>query len=456
MAEFKPFKAYRYQLQKVTLTEVIAPPYDVISLAGQDRLYQKSPYNCIRLILNREEAQDSEKQNRYTRARDFLAEWIRQGVLTQEQQPAFYVYQQDFKDIRSGEQKTRTSILGRLKLEPFDRGVVIPHEKTLAKPKADRRKLFEATDTNLSPVFGLYEDANGEARAQLEAIMSRLCDAEASDEDGVRHRLWVVQEAAATGAFSRFMEKRPVYIADGHHRYQTALDYAADLRAKEGVAAASEQPYDSVLMALVAFEDAGISLYPTHRLVTLEKGDAAARLEKLKQYFDVEPAAAENLVQQIETSPASQTKFGLLLDGKAWLLSLKDWKAASAKIPAGKPELWYKLDVSLVSHLILGDLWGVPESAWENVIRYTHSDPEALEWAHKNPAAAVFVLKAPLVSVLRDMGQARELMPQKSTYFYPKLASGLVMNPLSEDLPAALAKKTQPSAIPAAACSKNT
>ena len=417
------------------MQEVIAPPYDVISPAGQDRLYEKSTLNCIRLILNRDEQGDTEERNRYSRARDFLHDWVQQGVLTQEDVPAFYLYRQTFSDLRDGQTKVRTAVFGRLKLEPFEKGIVIPHEKTLSKPKQDRLKLLQATETNLSAVFGLYEDPDHKIRAKFAAFLAQAPDCQAVDEEKVRHELWVLRDAALLEGLKSQWAQKNVYIADGHHRYQTALDYSLARRAKENVPAAKEMPYDFILMAMVAFEDAGIVLYPTHRMVSLEAypaltRDPQAALAKLEHYFEIKPLASGEFVKTLESS-AGKIQLGLLLGGKSWLLTLKDWRQAKQHMPAGKPDVWYQLDVAVLSHLVLGHLWGIPDSEWEAVIRYTHSDSEALEHARAHPAAAVFLLKAPRVQILSEMGRAGELMPQKSTYFYPKLASGLVFHPLT-------------------------
>jgi len=439
MADFRAFKALRYNLDKTSLQAVIAPPYDVISPAGQDRLYEKSPLNCIRLILNKDEASDQEGCNRYTRARDFLHEWIQTGTLVQEECPAFYLYRQTFSDLRDGQTKTRVAVFGRLKLEPFEKGIVIPHEKTLSKPKQDRLRLLQATETNLSAVFGLYEDPDANIRTVLNAFLAQPAQCEAVDEEHVRHELWVLRDKQAVEKLTKHWASKNVYIADGHHRYQTALDYSVARRQKENIPADKEMPYDSILMAMVAFEDAGIVLYPTHRMVNLSAypaltSDTQAALAKLAAYFDIKPLAAEQFVATLESAPQGTVQLGLLLGEKSWMLTLKDWRQAKQHMPAGKPDVWYQLDVAVLSHLVLGHLWGIPDSEWESVITYTHSDPEALAHAGRNPASAVFLLKAPRVQILSEMGRAGELMPQKSTYFYPKLASGLVFHALTAEL----------------------
>lgn len=439
MADFRAFKALRYNLDKTTLQAVIAPPYDVISPAGQDDLYKKSPLNCIRLILNKEEPGDQDGRNRYTRARDFLQEWIQQGVLVQEESAAFYLYRQTFQDLRDRETKTRIAVFGELKLEPFEKGIVIPHEKTLSKPKQDRLRLLQATETNLSAVFGLYEDPDAQIGAILNSCLSQPAQSQAVDEENVRHELWVLRDTTAVEALTKHWAQKNIYIADGHHRYQTALDYSLARRQKENIPADREMPYDSILMALVAFEDAGIVLYPTHRMVDLTafprlKEDTKTALSKLQDYFEISEMAPDQFVTKLESEKSGKVQLGLLMGSQSWLLTLKDWRQAKQHMPAGKPDVWYQMDVAVLSHLVLGYLWGIPETEWESVISYTHSDPEALEHARKNVSSAVFLLKAPRVQILNEMGRAGELMPQKSTYFYPKLASGIVFHTLASEL----------------------
>lgn len=439
MADFRAFKALRYDLDKTSLAAVIAPPYDVISPIGQERLYEKSPLNCIRLILNKDEPGDQESNNRYTRARDYLQEWIQQGTLVQDERASFYLYRQTFSDLRDGKIKTRTAVFGRLKLEPFEKGIVIPHEKTLSKPKQDRLRLLQATETNLSAVFGLYEDPDARIRTALTAFLAQPAQCQAVDEENVRHELWVLRDPQGVEALTKSWAVKNVYIADGHHRYQTALDYSLARRQKESVPADKEMPYDFILMAMVAFEDQGIVLYPTHRMVNLSAypaltHNAQAALGKLEPYFEINALDAGQFVTTLESAASGKIQLGLLLGGQSWILTLKDWCQAKQHMPAGKPDVWYQLDVAVLSHLVLGHLWGIPDSEWEAVISYTHSDPEALEHARKNSTSAVFLLKAPRVQILSEMGRAGELMPQKSTYFYPKLASGLVFHALTAEL----------------------
>jgi len=439
-ANFKSFKAYRYDSGKVEMAQVIAPPYDVIDSERQERLYAQSPYNCIRLILNKGESRDSLSNNRYTRAHDFLKTWCQQSILTEESAASYYLYRQTFTDLVTGETRQRVSLLGRLKVEPFDKGVVVAHEKTMARPKKDRMELIKATEANLSPIFGLFDDPEGEVAPLFQRVLSRSCVFEVEDEDKVRHALWIIQDEELEKNIYAKLQDRKIYIADGHHRYQTALDYALKRHQDEGVPLEKEMPYDFVLTALVPFHDPGLALYPTHRILSSLEAipsdasggfgrEEAAR--KLRPYFEIESVSSEELTEKIEKTPDGQIVFGLLFGSQSWLLTLKDWQAAKAKMTPGKADIWYQLDSNILSHLILGALWQLPEPAWETSIFYTHSYEEVVDSLRSGRGQAAFLMKAPKVETLREMGTVGELMPQKSTYFYPKLASGLVFHKMT-------------------------
>src|SRR5579871_1254195 len=224
MADIRAFRAYRYDPGRVgALGDVVAPPYDVIDPALQQALYDRSPYNVVRLILNKESPSDTERDNRYTRAAATLRDWLRDDVLRQDSARGLYVYHQDFEV--EGRTYTRRGFLARVRLEPFGAGRVYPHEETLAGPKADRLKLFRATGMNLSPVFGLFPDDQASVQAQLDAAVRRAPPLEATDHLGVVNRLWPVSDQHVIGQVTSLMAQKPVFIADGHHRYETGLRY---------------------------------------------------------------------------------------------------------------------------------------------------------------------------------------------------------------------------------------
>ena len=432
-ADFRPFQAIRYNTDKVRLDDVIAPPYDIISSDGQTQLYKQSPYNCIRLILNKIEESDTPANNRYTRANDCYSAWQKENVLIQEQAPCFYLYKQTFTNPADGKRLDRFALLGRIHLEPFEKGIVVPHEKTLAKPRADRRQLLEATQTNFSPVFGLYDDETGQIAALQEKTMKDKPLYEAKDPEGVWHGVWKIQNTQDVEKIHGFFKERNVYIADGHHRYQTGLEYARDKRREQNIAEGKEMPFDFNYMAMVSFQDPGIVLLPTHRMVLPFDGfDPAASMPELQKYFKVEEMMDGKLIERMkyqkpEGAPFSRpVTFGLFIEDHAYLLTLKDAEGVKKLMPAGKPDVWYQLDLNILGYFIFARLWNLPDTAWENSLRFTRYAEEAQKSVRTRQAKASVLLEAPHVELLREMGQVQQLMPQKSTYFHPKLASGLL------------------------------
>ena len=267
MAEVQAFRGFRYDLARVgKLSDVIAPPYDVIDPALQQALYDRSPYNVIRLILNKETPADTGHDNRYTRAAQTPAsDWTRDSILAQDSARSLYVYQQDFEV--EGKRYTRKGFMARVRLEKFGEGRIYPHEETLSGPKADRLKLFHATNMNLSQIFGLYPDEQGEVQAKLDAAIARALPIQATDHLGVVSKLWPISDQHVTSVVASILGPKPVFIADGHHRYETALRYL-DEKQQAGEVTSAEAPANFVLMMLVSMSDPGLVILPTHRLVS--------------------------------------------------------------------------------------------------------------------------------------------------------------------------------------------
>ena len=429
MANFKPFPAWRFNPEKNPIKDVIAPPYDVIKGEGQDALYERSPYNCIRLILNKITDQDTDEDNRYTRARDFFKEWSDQSVLIQDEEPSFYLYKQTFKHPETNEQKSRYAILGALKLEPFENEVVIPHEKTLAGPKEDRLKLIKTTEANYEPIFGLYDDPEQNIASIYSGITSTEPLFDVHDEQGIQQTIWKVSDQGQVEIIQNTLASKKIYIADGHHRYTTSLHYA---QAQSGeTTPGGNLASDYLLIGLVEFRDEGLVLDPTHRMVKSfdfnADLDEKIAVEKLNEDFEVEEKSGEELTALLKTAEEGTIKLGVAFKGKQYFLKLRDLEASKAKMPEGKPAYWYTLDVNIVSYLIFNALWGMQgEKDWEKYLGFTHSTKEALDDLGFGEYRAAILLCPPPVEVLREMGEIKELMPQKSTYFYPKLASGLL------------------------------
>jgi uncharacterized protein (DUF1015 family) len=433
MAEIRAFRAYRYDLGRVgALSDVVAPPYDVIDPALQQALYQRSPYNVIRLILNKEEPGDNETSNRYTRAAACLRDMQREGMIVQDSARAVYAYQQDF-DVE-GRHHTRQGFLARVRLEPFGAGKIYPHEETMSGPKADRLKLFRATGMNLSPIFGLYPDPDNQVQQALDAAVGRALPIEATDHLGVVNRLWPVTDQHAVSTITGLMGPKPIFIADGHHRYETALRYLEERR-EAGEARDAEAAAHFVLMMLVSMNDPGLVILPTHRLVFNMPALAGDELRNmLGANFAMEmigrgEQGARDAWEMIEADGSQELLgFGTVADG-VWQVARFRSPETMAQLAGEHSSDWRGLAVSILHVLVLGELipkrFGVqPACSYVHLLREVNAAVSARECQ-----LAVLVPPATMQNVEEIAGNL-EKMPPKSTYFYPKLLSGLVFNPL--------------------------
>jgi len=424
--DFQPFKAWRYDTERVKISAVLAPPYDVISQEKQQKLYENSPFNCIRLILNKKDPADTDQNNAYTRARDTFQDWQKQGVLIQEKEACFYVYRQTFKDPVTQSTKNRFALLGRVRLEPFEKGIIVPHEKTLRGPKADRMRLLRTVQTNFSPVFGLYKDKGFEVRSVIQDPMNSNPVFEAEDDDKIVHTLWAIEDPDILAKLHKALQSKKVYIADGHHRYETALEYARQQREEQHLSDIVLLPFDYMYMALVSFDDPGFIVLPTHRIVTKLGMTSGEAIRRLGEYFKVEKVSLAKLKEMTASYDQEGRVFGMVLEEGNFLLTMIDKEKAKERMIQGKPGVWYDLNVNVLAHLIFAELLGLTEDRWEAVLRFEHTVDGAIAPLQKGEAQAVFLLQPPKVEMLEKMGAVNERMPQKSTYFYPKLATGLV------------------------------
>jgi uncharacterized protein (DUF1015 family) len=433
MADIRAFRAHRYDLGRVgALSDVIAPPYDVIDPALQQALYDRSPYNVIRLILNKEQPGDREADNRYTRSAGTLRDWLRDDVLVQDSARSLYVYHQDFEV--EGQRFTRKGFLARVRLEPFGSGRIYPHEETLAGPKADRLKLFHATGTNLSPVFGLYPDPQGAVMAELDRAVGRNLPIEAADHLGVTSRLWPISEQHAVSVATGLLGPKPVFIADGHHRYETGLRYLQDRR-EAGEVRDDEAPANFILMMLVSMSDPGLIILPTHRLISgLPELRAWDLAKLLGPCFEVETVGigekgARDAWELIEADGGQDLLgFGTVADG-IWQTARFHAPAEMATLAPDHSPTWQSLAVAVLHVLVLDGLLASalkvkPECKYVHLLREVQEATAA-----KQCQLAALVPPATMAHVEKIAGNL-EKMPPKSTYFYPKLLSGLVFNSL--------------------------
>jgi uncharacterized protein (DUF1015 family) len=430
MADVQAFRAFRYDLGRVgALSDVIAPPYDVIDPALQQTLYARSPYNVIRLILNKELPSDTPNENRYTRAARSLRDWQAEGMLTQDSARSLYVCHQEYEV--EGRKHVRKGFFARVRLEPFGQGRIYAHEDTLSGPKADRLKLFHATGMNLSAVFSLYPDSEVTVQQRLDDAVRRAPPLEAVDHLGVVTRLWPITDQHVVSAVTGSMAPKPLFIADGHHRYETGLKYLEERRAA-GEVPNADAAANFIMMMCVSMSDLGLLILPTHRLVSGYPGLSAEKLRAaLAAHFDLETIGqgeqgARDAWDAIEADGSQEMLgFGTMADG-VWQTARFRSPSLMAELAADHSPAWRGLGVSILHVAVLGRLLsqGKPEC------RYIHTLREVIDdVAARRCDLGALVPPATMAHVEQIAGNL-EKMPPKSTYFYPKLLSGLVFNSL--------------------------
>ena len=429
MAEIRPFRALRYDLEKAgDISSLICPPYDIISAAERKAYLAQNPCNIIRLELP--EA-DFPEENPYEQARKTLQSWLSEGILKADMDEGVYIYEEEFLDqVTHGETKKLRGMICRVRLEEFSAGVVLPHEETLSKAKEDRFRLMRATNCNFSQVYSLYRDEQHITRKRLDNL-SRSCAPRYEFDHGlVTHRLWVVNDPAAIEALREDFTDRKLYIADGHHRYETALRYRNTLR-EENVYCPGA---DYVMMMLVDMEDEGLVVFPTHRLIGgLHHFDGSSLVEACKEWFSCELKESRAETEQALEDFYSQGlhAFGFF-DGTGWrTLVLRDIAVMDRFLP-GLSAASRQLDVAILHTLILERLLGIDKAnmAAQKNLMYTRSADEAEQSVLSGESQCCFLLNPTRVKEISEVAAAGEKMPQKSTYFYPKLITGLAINPL--------------------------
>jgi uncharacterized protein (DUF1015 family) len=426
MANIIPFRALRYDPQRVAPDRVVTQPYDKITPAMQERYYAASPYNLVRLILGRRENSDNTAENVYSRAARWLREWRQAGILRQDVAPSIYAYSQRFSAPGGGAEMERRGFIALGGLEDYTNGVVFRHEQTLAKPKADRLELLRATRTHFGQLFMLYEDSG-----EIDALLTPSGEATISvtDEYGVLHRVWQVCDAGVIDSVRAAMRDKKLIIADGHHRYETALAYRDECRAA-GTDAGPD--YEYAMMTFVNMNSPGLVILPTHRVVhRLDAFSAESFRESCRAFFDVEeiksaPDAAQATAMLREAGRAGTALLAATAD-RAFLIHKP--QPTGAKFFEGSSLRQQALDVVQLHKCVLeGVLKLSPESIREQRnIAYVRDAGEALAQVRGGGANVVFLMNPCRMKQVRDVAFASEVMPQKSTDFYPKLLSGLTI-----------------------------
>jgi len=424
-ARIEPLRGLLYDRRTVRdLARVLAPPYDVISEVQQRDLYERSPYNVVRLELGRD-------ADRYATAQATLREWVERGVLRRAEHPSIFLYTQRFQ---VEERKfVRTGFVVRFRLEDFARGRVLPHERTFPAPKEDRFKLLAATRTNISSIFGLYSGSHLELDRLRAEVMSRAPLIEADDSLGIRNELRPIAAPDEIATVQHALESARVLIADGHHRYETALSYRTERRATEHPT--DLQGFDYTMMTLVACEDPGLVILPTHRIVRRLRPQAMAsfapQARKVFEVSEVDDRAAlrRGLVD------GGRGMIGIALGGEQrfFVVRIKDPATLAQAIPEAPPEV-RSLDVTVLHTLIFDQIFSLKaaEIRKGGNLEYTIDADAALDAVRDGRADGAFLVNPPSITDAERVSDAGATMPEKSTYFFPKLVTGLVLNPLDD------------------------
>jgi uncharacterized protein (DUF1015 family) len=420
MADVKPLRALHYDPAVVgALDAVVAPPYDVIDSEQRAELAARSPYNVVRIDLP--EA-DEPGGDPYAAAADLLDAWQRDGAVVRDEQPAIWALVQDYV-APDGQARTRRGLFARVRVEDYGAGRIRPHERTHPGPREDRLKLTRATKANLSPIFSLYSDPDGTAWGAVEQATQEQPFGEATDEDGTRQRLWRVADGDAIATVQETLAGAELLIADGHHRYETARVYADEV--------GGEGEHRYVLMCLVALEDPGLTVFPTHRLIretTSQSQEALAGA--LRQDFDIAPIEHDELRPPDGDGPLEMGYIDAHFK-RAFRLTLKDQALADRALD-GQPEPFRRLDTAVLEALILKGPLGLTDDDIDHMrgLGYARSDAEALELVLSGTYDAAFFLRPTPVAQVREIAATGVNMPPKTTYFFPKIPTGLVFNPL--------------------------
>ncbi|MCL0094657.1 DUF1015 domain-containing protein, partial [Dehalococcoidales bacterium] len=418
VAEIRPFRGVYYnQLLFSDLSPVICPPYDIITPQLQQELYHRSQYNFVRI----EHPQELPQANKYTRAAATLEQWLKQGVLKVDEVPAIYLHDHYF--THQGKEYRRRGIIVTVRLG--NKMVIRPHEDTLAEPKADRLNLLRACQANTSPILALFED-RGQQVASVLAGQERNKPI-ISSSGGESHNVWAITEPEAIDQLCHHLAHQPLYIADGHHRYQSALIYQRERK---------EKAFNFVLTELVDFSDPGLIILPPHRLIRgVSKSTLNGLMVKLKSFFEIEelPLSLPNIWQKVdEPLPDDQVKlvlFGLTADHLS-VLKLSDFTTASQMMPYSHCQLYQRLDVCIIEHIILEKLLGLGSSQEEATLDYSYDRLDAVNRVLAGEYQLAFLLSPVKVEVVKAIADAGDRLPRKSTYFYPKAPAGLIFHRL--------------------------
>jgi len=445
MVEIFPFRGVTFNQEKVDdLSQVVTQPYDKIDESMQETYYRRSDYNIVRIIRGREEAGDNEPDNKYTRAAGYFNSWLQEGILCQADTPGIYAYHQTYT-LADGAPKVRKGFVAVGKLRDYSEGGIKPHENTLAGPKADRLNLMRATRANFGHIFMLYSDPEYEIEKILVPYVETPPHMTARAEYGVVHRMWPITDDKVIKKIQEIMASQEIFIADGHHRYETALNFRNEMRAK-GVRSEGNESIDNRMMTFVNIHDKALTILPTHRAVFgIEQSRIATMKREAGNFFTVDEFKFSNDSEEIKTRKellqvmAEKSRyapcFGLYIHGEGCyrLLTLKDTSILSRFDEGEHSQAYRELDVSILHSVILRHFLGIDARALaeERNIRYEKEADEAIQKVKAGDFQMVFLLNPTKVEQVEKVAMRGERMAQKSTDFFPKLITGMVINKLS-------------------------
>ncbi|MBN2136160.1 MAG: DUF1015 domain-containing protein [Acidobacteria bacterium] len=438
MAKVFPFRAYRYNKKKVKLENVITQPYDKINTDLQGEYYKKDSHNVVRMLLGKELKGDNDLCNKYTRAHCYFWHWVENDVMVRDGKPAFYAYHQEYKV--EGKKVVRKGFIGLAEVEPFG-GTVKAHEKTLDAPKADRLNLMKATHTTQGQIFMLYSDPKLTVNKVLEEqIAGKKPDMQLKDDYDETHKLWIVDDPAAIKKIQKAMNDQKLFIADGHHRYETGVNYYNFMK-ENGVEKIGNENIQNLMMTFVNIDEPGLTVLATHRLVhSLKDFNKDSFLKKMEKYFRIEEIsfkggedkARKELFEKMDNKAETEHVFGVYFKGdkQFYLLELVDDNVMLKVIKGKQSDVFKKLDVSILHNLILENHLGIGDKQLKEQtnVKYVRYRDDAIDRVKKENFQIAFLLNPTLVKEVKDVAENNERMPQKSTDFYPKLLSGLTIN----------------------------
>ena len=434
MAEVRPFNGVHYNKSMVgDLSAVICSPYDIITPQMEQELYRRSQYNFIRIEHGQQLPQDSDIDNKYTRSADTLEQWLKQEVLIADKLPAIYVHDHYF--VHGGREYKRRGLIVLVRLEEWHKNIVRPHEGTLAEPKSDRVSLLWALGANTSSILTMFEDKQKHVSSLLATHESKEPVIRTNGQNGERHVIWAITEPQVVREICHSFRGKPLYIADGHHRYESALIYQRE-RLASSPAVSADDAFNFVMMTLVDFDDPGLIILPPHRLIRgLPPLKMVNLMSKLQSFFDIKELSLSlpNVWQGVGDFLAEAAQVRLVIFGfngqRLLMLTLRDFDTTSQMIPYFHSELYKRLDVSVVDHVILEELLGL-SSEDEVKITYNYNIKDAVSRVLAQDYQLAFIIKPVRAETIKAIADAGDRMPRKSTYFYPKLPSGLVLNRL--------------------------